>query len=282
METPVIYFYTARPAVLSVGVSFPKGRITEWYPQASSWSANRIEWKPIEVLPGEELEYPSGGEENHYYAARATDSAPLRIGKEAEKLLFYRGVGNLEVPVRPKVTADGKIQIRNASPHTVPAAMVFENRGGRVGFRAVRDLRDAAQVDPPELAGDTSPLRGQLADELVRAGLYSREAQAMLDTWRDSWFEEGLRVIYIVPRAAVEEALPLEIMPAPAEVARVFVGRVEMLSPARAREIETAAAGRDRAVLAKYGRFLEAFWVQRVAAPLPAELGWPQPGGCAR
>ena len=282
METPVIYFYAARKAVLSVGVSFPNGRITEWYPQASSWPASRIEWGSVEVLPGEDLPFPSGGEGNHYYAARATDSAPLRIGKEREKLLFYRGVGDIEVPVRPKFAADGKIQIRNASAHPVPAAIVFENRGGMTGFRAIRDLREAVQVDPPELDGDVNSVRGQLADELVHAGLYPKEAQAMLDTWRESWFEEGLRVIYIVPRATVDTALPLEIRPAPAEVARVFVGRVEMLSPARAREIESAAATRDRAVLAKYGRFLEAFWMQRIAAPLPAELRLYQSGGCAK
>ena len=282
METPVIYFYAARKAVLSVGVGFPRGRITEWYPQASSGTAGRIDWKSVEVLPGEDLTFPSGGEGNHYYAARATDSAPLRILKEQEKLLFYRGVGNIDIPVRPKFTAEGKIDIRNASAHTVPAAFVFENREGRVGFRPVRNLKEDALVDPPELNGDVDGLRGQLVEELVRAGLYPKEAHAMLETWRDSWFEEGLRVIYIVPRAAVDAALPLEITPAPAGVARVFVGRVEMLSPARAREIETAVRNRDRAILGKYGRFLEAFWMQRGAGPLPSGFGWPQTSGCTR
>src|SRR5947209_7377150 len=31
METPVIYFYSARPATLSVKVQFPSGRLTEWF-----------------------------------------------------------------------------------------------------------------------------------------------------------------------------------------------------------------------------------------------------------
>src|SRR5881275_1118028 len=34
METPVIYFYSDREETVDVSVNFPKGRITEWYPQA--------------------------------------------------------------------------------------------------------------------------------------------------------------------------------------------------------------------------------------------------------
>src|ERR1700683_5097215 len=35
METPVIYFYSARPLVASVQVRFPEGWLTEWFPQAA-------------------------------------------------------------------------------------------------------------------------------------------------------------------------------------------------------------------------------------------------------
>ena len=35
METPVLYFYSARKTTVSVAVDFPKGLITEWYPHAS-------------------------------------------------------------------------------------------------------------------------------------------------------------------------------------------------------------------------------------------------------
>jgi hypothetical protein len=281
METPVLYFYAPRKAVLSVDVTFRGGRMTEWYPAASGRPVSRLEWKSVEVLPGEDLTVPSGGEGSHYYAARATDAAPLRVGKEQEKLLFYRGAGDIDVPVRPKFLGDGKVLIRNASAHAVPAVIVFENRGGKVGYRTVRDMRDSVEVDAPELTGDVQALRGQLAEELMRGGLYPKEAQAMLETWRDSWFEEGVRTIYIVPRATVDSALPIEIRPAAAELARVFVGRVEMLSPARIKGLQAAAAARDRAVLGKYGRFLEAFWVQHVPTPFPAEMRVTQ-GGCAQ
>ena len=78
----------------------------------------------------------------------------------------------------------------------------------------------------------------------------------MFETWRDSWFEEGSRLLYIVPRQFVDSILPLNIQPAPAETVRVFVGRLELVTPATQRAIEQAMATDDRATLTRYGRFL--------------------------
>ena len=78
----------------------------------------------------------------------------------------------------------------------------------------------------------------------------------MVDTWRDSWFEEGTRVFYILRQAAVDAMLPLDIKPQPASVARVFVGRMEVITPATRAAVEGALAARDGASLRKYGRFL--------------------------
>src|SRR6184192_1976686 len=36
METPVIYFYANREMDVTANVQFPKGKITEWYPQAAT------------------------------------------------------------------------------------------------------------------------------------------------------------------------------------------------------------------------------------------------------
>ena len=81
----------------------------------------------------------------------------------------------------------------------------------------------------------------------------------MIDTWRDSWFEEGMRVFYILPRATVDETLPMKITPAPAATVRVFVGRVEILSPAMKESLANALSSGDTTTLEKCGRFLEAF-----------------------
>jgi hypothetical protein len=92
---------------------------------------------------------------------------------------------------------------------------------------------------------------------LVSQGLFPDEAHAMLETWKDSWFEEGSRVIYILPRQFVDSVLPLTITPAPEQLTRIFVGRLELVTPATQQAVESAFATNDRATLAKYNRFLE-------------------------
>jgi hypothetical protein len=57
----------------------------------------------------------------------------------------------------------------------------------------------------------------------------------------------------------VDALLPISILPAPEQLTRVFVGRVELLSPAMKEEIGAALTSGDVAVLRKYGRFLNAF-----------------------
>jgi hypothetical protein len=54
----------------------------------------------------------------------------------------------------------------------------------------------------------------------------------------------------------VEKILPLTIEPQPAIIHRVFVGRMELLTPATQNAIETAIVTHDKATLAKYGRFV--------------------------
>lgn len=269
METPVLYFYSQHPALLSVRVGFPKGWITEWYPRATSVTPNEpgpvaplsyadgeIRWDRVEVLPNETPILPSTKGASHYYAARETDSAALRIGSQWEKLIFYRGIGDFQVPLRPIFTSDERIKVSNRSPEPIPLAILFENREGKIGYRTVRSLHESTEIDMPELTGDLEKLRSELVTELMEFGLYRKEALAMIETWRDSWFEEGTRLFYIVPRATVDSLLPLEIKPAPASTARVFVGRIEMLSPATRRVIETASASSDFKRIAAFGRFL--------------------------
>ena len=55
----------------------------------------------------------------------------------------------------------------------------------------------------------------------------------MVNTWKDSWFaEDGVRVLYVLPRAWTDRTLPLKLDPAPRELVRVMVGRAEVLAPA--------------------------------------------------
>ena len=271
METPVLYFYSPRPMTLSVHVDFPQGWITEWYPKATKVLApaasaenrdGRIDWDSVELVPGQEPAFPPTKGASHYYAARNTDSTPLRVGEQQEKLLFYRGVGDFQVPLRPRFIDAGKLEIRNAGPDPIPLVILFENRAGKLGYRIARNLEDVTELPMPELTADLGSLRQELANDLVEFGLFKKEALAMLATWSDSWFEEGMRVFYIVPRARVDAWLPLRITPAPSSVARVFVGRVEVLSPAVDRTIQSALSQGDIPNLTKFGRFVNPFMDQ--------------------
>ncbi len=124
-----------------------------------------------------------------------------------------------------------------------------------------------------ELAGSLEELRSRFEGELTEMGLYREEARAMLETWRDSWFEEGLRVFYILLRSKVDALLPITIQPTPGQLARVFVGRVEMLSPQMRSEIGGAVANGDVGVLQKYGRFLDAFLKQLGVPKMDEKVG---------
>jgi len=271
METPVLYFYSPHPATVSVHVDLPSGVITEWYPKATGIPKDvtygiggKIDWGPVQLLPGAAPAYPADESPSHYYAARNTDSASLRVGDQQEKLLFYRGVADAGVALEAQLLANRKMELRNKIPGRIPIpfAVVFENRAGRLGYRVVRNLSTSAGVDLPDPAGDVAELHRELGDALIAAGLYPKEAAAMIETWRDSWFEEGMRVFYIMPRAMVDSVLPLKVIPAPAATERVFVGRVEVLSEATGQILRSALASGDTAALARCGRFLDPFVAQ--------------------
>ena len=277
METPVIYFYAPREMTLSVKVSFAKGVITEWYPHASrvepaaaltdlslyqkNMSGGSIAWGPVVVDPGATATLPREKGDSRYYAARETSATPLRVpasaGEQHEKFLFYRGVSTFDVPISASLDPDGdKLLVKNLGEETIPAVFRFERRGNRVGYSVRGAVQSETVLETPELTGTMDSLTEDLEGVLVAQGLYLDEAQAMVRTWSDSWFEEGSRLIYIVPAQFVNTILPLSVHPAPAQTVRVFVGRLELVTPATEKAVETAFEAGDDATLAKYGRFL--------------------------
>ena len=275
METPVIYLYDSREETVSVKVAFSKGVITEWYPHASRVepAANlfdgtlyqphpdgSIAWDSVTLSPILRAVFPRENLDNHYYAARLTSSTPLRVktpaGEQQEKFLFYRGVSTFSVPISAKLTTAGKLLVENRSKEEIPNAILFGRRGQKVGYRIGGTMREDAILDPPELTGTIDDLGRDLEGMLVARGLYQDEAHAMVETWRDSWFEEGSRLLYIVPAAFVDGVLPLSINPAPAQTVRVFVGRLEIVTPATEKAVQRALVTHDSATLKMFGRFL--------------------------
>jgi hypothetical protein len=284
METPVLYFYTNHATTLSVHVSFSQGLITEWYPHANrvepvglqtqtrmisylnDWTRHQkqpnssISWDSVTLEPGSSATLLREDSTNHYYAARHTSSTPLRIktqaGDQTEKFLFYRGVASFSVPMSVKFTQSEKIVAQNLTTQEIPAMLLFERRGDKLGFRAVDASAAQPTLDPPELNANIDSLKQAVEDMLIAQGLYQDEAQAMFETWQDSWFEGGSRLLYIVPRQFVDSVLPLSINPVPAQTVRVFVGRLELITPATERAVEQAFATHDHVTLSRYNRFL--------------------------
>lgn len=188
-------------------VNFPQGLFTEFYPiadvrQVPSYAnilnnpenmPATIRWGNVEVMPGATPAMLRGPERSHYYAARETDAAPIRVGSQAEKFLFYRGVGGFGVPIAATLQPDGRIVVRNQGSHALPAVIVLTSHGGKVGYRVHGALasQGEAVLDSPAPGGGLPALRQELERILVEQGLYSREARAMIETWRDDWFNDG-------------------------------------------------------------------------------------------
>jgi hypothetical protein len=270
METPVLYFYSPHGATVDARVRFPQGIMTEWYPRATVRETmpnedsfrgyfegvSGLQWRGVKVLPGTSPVLPVEPGASHYYAARETDAAPIRVDGQDEKFLFYRGVGTFPVPIAAKVEKTGRITIRKLGKNDISSVILFENRGGKMGYRAGGVLKKEITLDPPELRNDFAALQRKLESVLVENGLYPGEAQAMLATWRDLWFEEGTRVFYIVPPHDVDKILPLKIDPKPVQSVRVFVGRMELITAATEEAVAAAIRANDRTALAAYARFL--------------------------
>jgi len=136
----------------------------------------------------------------------------------------------------------------------------------------------------PELVHE---LGKRMADALVREGLYAREAQAMVNTWKDSWFaEEGVRVLYTLPRAWTDATLPITLDPMPKELVRVMVGRAEVITPVMQQELamhisatksgDAVAKEEAEATLKRFGRFAEPALrlTTETATPEFRETGW--------
>jgi hypothetical protein len=267
METPVIYFHSTRDFNVDVNVRFPKGAITEWYPQANLVGNSVLGWTNLKVLAGSPDRsdlLPQDNIGSHYFTAREAASQGLQTrspGKsEYEKFLFYRGAGSFQTPLRVSVTADNALMLENTGAQKLAHLFLLSIHDGRGSFKEVDSVEphssrfQSIPADVP-LAELQKKIAAQMAKALASEGLLADEARAMVDTWKDSWFtEEGERVLYLLPRAWTDEILPLTLSPAPEKLVRVMVGRAEIITPhvvARLRQTLLKAEAGDAAARAQ-------------------------------
>jgi len=265
METPVLYFYTDRDTETLVQVRFPQGALTEWFPRATVANGS-IRWNHVTLKPHLKPDFPVESGKSHYYLARETDASPLVSGSDQERFLFYRGVGTFAPPIAATTAGDGSVTVWNPRGQPLGDVIVFENRGGATAFDVRHATAGQTTLAVPALDPEFASPAIELERMLIAGGLYPKEARAMVDTWRDSWFEEGARLFYVVPSAVVDSILPLAIDPPPAQTVRVFVGRVELITPATQRVVMDALSADDKATLDKYSRFLEPIGKQLLAS----------------
>jgi hypothetical protein len=170
LETPVLYFYPPaglhEPLHATVGVGFRGGWLTEYFPRAdvsapglkegkfryaglSPKTMGTLEWHDLSIggdYPLPETNAPV------WLAPRQVRSATVRApGGEAEKYLFYRGVGVLPSPLTVSRTIgnDGIIiredidpEIGLRGPHLIRAMwLVHVREDGTVAFRALGTAR---------------------------------------------------------------------------------------------------------------------------------------------
>ena len=177
--------------------------------------------------------------EHVWLAPRAVHSSVVTEGRrqEAEKYLFYRGVGHVDAPLVVREQA-GRLHIspRLSSFRPFPELWVVRVQAdGQVRYTHMPAGAQGAErveipADDPSTPGERDDLYRELAEALEKQGLFKDEALAMLETWKLSYFEsEGTRVMFVLPRAWTDAHLPLSIS-TPADLTRVMLGRIELVS----------------------------------------------------
>ena len=294
METPVIYFYTSQPFEVRVHVGFNGGSISQWFPARSSGETpppapanmfsgglggnidfaksyhGSIDWE-VQVQPPTADDNASvfkPGATPAWLYPRQTDSALVRTKDgESEKFLFYRGLGNFSLPVKFALPADDTLRIENTSLAPIPAILIFNHAqylGNEAGFALLDPLPggETRTLKIAELVTSTNwqhEVYAAMRGALIHEGLFAKEADAMLQTWWNSYFEQpGLRAFWIVPESFTSSVLPLTVDPPPSRRTRVLVGRSEVLTPAFEKGLREQFAQGEQNQFAN-GRFFKAY-----------------------
>lgn len=240
---------------------------------------SRLDWGKVTLIPESQLvpnveagpsrdwlqgrlaqsALPHESNEQHYAQARATDSALVHVhaphrpnlkatdevlSDHLEKFLFYRGVGSFHLPLRATIDRHNDVSVSSESQDAFRSLILMQVEGQRICVSVIDELPGGTiAAFPPVGEVDIEELSYLVQERLVAEGLYPKEASAMVATWRDSWFqEEGTRLLYMVPESITNDVLPLSVDPAPSEMVRVLVGRMELMTTEAEERMETAVA----------------------------------------
>lgn len=273
METPVLYFYLPDTATSDlpcrVDVKFPRGSITQYYPNRISGEPYRqdisypqwrdkenytidfeqdyngsIQWEFTILRKQDEPNLTLATEQTVWLAPRKTASniVSSNYGRslsnkwitETEKFLFYRGIGNFPSVLRPRFINYNTIELTNTENAHIPFYFVCHVLDSLTVMPiAIGKLpgygKQRVQIEERMTFEDA---RLAFIDALQESGLYEDEAISMLETWDRSYFKtDGLKIFWILPKVQTDDLLPIEIVPEPTRLERVIVGRTEILTP---------------------------------------------------
>jgi hypothetical protein len=277
LETPVIYFYPDPDAgdSANVHVEFRGGWLTQYFPNAvasapgiQDRSFSTLTNKTIGSLTWDNVKLNVSGDvpatDAHVWLTpRQVRAATIEANGEREKYLFYRGVGHIDAPLRVVRAEQELVVSRNSgaaiSNNGIRSLWLVDVRSdGTAAFRVLKPdaqanvflVKTPADFEPHEYsAGWIGRLRPGLQHELVSAGLFPDEAVALLETWSESYFKStGLRLFFVLPQAWTDSQLPLTVSPT-AQITRVMVGRIEIVTPKQRVLLAKITAGHDPGVV---------------------------------
>ncbi len=243
METPVIYFYTDKKIDVKVRVDFPKGVISQWFPNISSINPSEEAkngygvWD-IEVLKTKTAALPQTSGNSIWNPSREVNSNIVKVNNEREKLIFYRGLGDFKTALKITEYKD-VLTLRNNSHLDIKGLTLLNHRDTKNELLHIKSLKagEETRISLNSLKSFESFLKYKeaakkvIVKDLIASGLYRDESIAMVNTWEGGYFQtEGLRLLYVLPNEWTEEILPMKLSPAPKSLVRTLVGRVEILT----------------------------------------------------
>src|SRR5688572_9519929 len=132
LETPVIYFYPPnnKPMALDITATFNGGVLSEYFPDGETTLDGKpsrrspenvnakmrggITWKNVTVNTPTTQPHTDA---HVWLAPRNVAAAPISVGVEGEKYIFYRGAGHFDAPLKVSRGSDNAIKIVPTAQH---------------------------------------------------------------------------------------------------------------------------------------------------------------------